>query len=271
MRAAALLLALLLLPAGTAHAHDETTAELARLDSLAHARPDDLAPRLRHAELSRLVGDPASARRDLDRVEARAPRHPGALLLEGALALDARRPADAVRWISRFLEVSDGVSDGTVAGALALRAGAHAALGDTLRALADYDRAFATVPRADWALARARLAGGGARALDGLDHALLRLPDEPSLVFLAADLDAALGRVDAGVERLARLADRAARREAILARAGDLYAAAGRRLEAEAEWSKALRLLSQDRRGMASRSAQDLKRQLEAALSAGAP
>lgn len=268
-RGAILLVALALVCAPRAQAHDETTATLARLDSLSQERPGDLDLRLRHAELSRLVGDLASARRELDAARALAPRHPSALLLEAALAADQHRSADAVLWVGRFLEVSGDVDDAAVARALALRAQSRAALGDTLKAVADYDRAFATAkaPPVDWALARARLTQVPLHALAGLERALARMPDEPALVFLAADLEAGSGRVDAAAARLDRLALRAVRKEAILARAGDLYKAAGRQLEAEARWSEALRLLAQDRSGNASRAAQDLRRQLEAALS----
>lgn len=252
-----------------AQAHDETSTTLARLDSLSQLRPGDVDLRLRRVELSRLAGDLAGARRELDAARALAPRHPATFLLEAALATDQHRSAEAVHWVGRFLEVSDGVDDAGVARALALRAGCLAALGDTLHAIADYDRAFATAhaPPVDWALARARLVRLPLAALEGVERALARMPDEPALVFLAADLEAGCGRVDEAAARLDRLALRAARKEAILARAGDLYKTAGRQLEAEARWSEALRLLAQDRGGTTSRAAQDLKRQLEAALS----
>lgn len=259
----------------TGYAHDDLLVQLDHLDALATAQPQDVTLRLRHAELSRLAGDTAQAGRDLAQVEALSPRHPGLFLARAALAEDARDAVATERWLERFLAGSDGVDDATVARALAQRARARMARDDSTGAIADFDRAFATAPaaRADWALARARLARregaqAGGDALAGLERALARLPDEPALVFLAADLEAAAGQVEAAVARLDRLAERAERREAILTRAGDLCAAAGQRLEAEARWSEALRLLDQDRRGTTSREAQSLRRQLEAALSA---
>jgi tetratricopeptide (TPR) repeat protein len=267
-RQLAALLFVLLLPVSSAHAHDEVQATLARLDSLARARPDDLAPRLRHAELSRLIGDPKSARADLDAIESRSPRHPGAYLLEAALASDTQQFAEAERWIDRFLAISDGESDATVARALVLRAEALAAQGNTAAAIADYDRAFATAPapHADWALARANLAPPD-EALAGLERALVRLPDEPSLVFRAAELEAARGQVDDGAHRLQRFAGRFGGGEAILARAGDLYAQNGRRFDAEAQWTEALRLIEQDRNYRNVRAKEDLRSQLVAKLS----
>jgi len=147
--------------------------------------------------------------------------------------------------------VSDGVEDATVARAFALRASAYAALHETDKAIDDWDRAFALAPAppADWALARARLAAASGRdALPALERALSRMPDEPSLVFLAADLETDSGRVDAAVARLDRLAAHCAQPAAILARSGDLLARAGRTLDAQARWTDALARLERDAR-----------------------
>jgi len=263
---------LLLLPA-VASAHDDALVTLARLEELARATPSDFSLRLQHAELSRLAGDPDAAVRDLDALEARAPRLPGAFLLRAALAEDAGRPAETVAQVGRFLAVSDGVDDATVARGFALRARAQVALGDAEPALADWDRAFALAPAppADWALARARLAiASRGDALPALERALLRMPDEPSLVFLAADLEAAAGRVDDAVARLDRLAARCAQPAAILARSGDLLARAGRRLDAEARWSDALARLEGDVRADSADLAA-LRARLAGALAAGRP
>ena len=96
-------------------------------------------------------------------------------------------------------------------------------------------------------------------------------------VLLAATGLAGPGVASAHDELLVQL-DHLAQAEALaprvpgpfLARAGDLHAAAGRRLEAESQWSKALLLIEQDRRPIPNRALQDLKRQFEAALSANA-
>ena len=251
--------------------HDDLPTQLDRLDSLAAADPRDLALRLRHADLSRLAGDSAGAGRDLALVEAIAPRHPALFLERAALAEDRGDAPATVRWLERFFPVSQGADDQTIADALAQRARARLALRDSTGAIADFDRAFATAraPRADWALARARLAHGRhADALPGLERALTRMPNEPSLTFLAADFEADAGDVDAAVARLDRLAALAARKAAILARAGDLYAAAGRRLDAEDRWSEAIRLIDQDHTTTSRRAVEDLRRQLEVALSA---
>ncbi len=272
--ALAALAALWLAHPGVAGAHDDLLVQLDHLAELAAAQPRDVSLRLQHAELSRLAGDSGATRRDLALVEAIAPRAPGLFLARAALAEDAGDAIATEGWLERFLAVSDGVDDATVARALVQRAHARIARGDPIGAIADFDRAFATAltPRADWALARARLARTiGRDARDGLEHALLRLPGDVALNLLAADLEAGAGDVPAALARLDRLALRAERKAAILARAGDLYAAAGRRLEAQAQWSAALRLIDQDRRPIPNRAAQDLRRQLEAALSANAP
>lgn len=271
--ARAALAAICLAHPGVAGAHDDLLVQLDHLGELAVAQPRDVSLRLQHAELSRLAGDSGTTRRDLALVEAIAPRAPGLFLARAALAEDAGDAIATEGWLERFLAVSDGVDDATIARALIERAQARIARGDSIGAIADFDRAFATAPtpRADWALARARLARTiGREARDGLERALLRLPGDVALNLLAADLEAAAGEVEAAVARLDRLAQRAERKEAILARAGDLYAAAGRRLEAEAQWSAALRLIDLDRRPVPNRAAQNLKRQLEAALSANA-
>jgi hypothetical protein len=147
MRAISLLTALLLLLLNrAAFAHDDVRLTLARLEELARATPSDLALRLRHAELSRLAGDPDAARRDLDTLESHAPRMPAAFLLRAALAGDAGRPAEVVVQVGRFLAVSDSVDDATVGRAFALRARAHAELHETAMAIDDWDRALALAP-----------------------------------------------------------------------------------------------------------------------------
>ena len=233
-----MLAASLLLAPCAAWAHDDLSVTLERL--ALEARTSARA-RLEHAELSRLAGDPDAARRDLDTLSVTDPRLPGAFLLRAALAADDGKHADVVRDVERFLAVSDGQKDAVVAQAFTLRAAAHTALGDTALALADWDRAFALAPSADQALARARLADAARLdARPALAQALERFPNEPSLTFLASDLDARAGDVDRAVSRLDAFAKVCAQPATVLARTGDLYAQAGRRLDAEARWSEAL-------------------------------
>jgi len=257
---------LLLLP-GAAWAHDDLSVTLERLAAAART---DVEARLEHAELSRLAGDPGAARRDLDTLAVTDPRLPGAFLLRAVLALDDAKPSEVVRQVERFLAVSDGQKDAVVAQAFTLRAQAHAALGDTTHALEDWDRAFALAPSADAALTRARMADTSRRdARPALGKALARFPNEPSLTFLAADLDARAGDVDAAVARLEAFAKTCAQPAAVLARAGDLYAAAGRTLDAEARWSDALAHLENARTGSAELTA--LHARLTGLLAGGQP
>jgi tetratricopeptide (TPR) repeat protein len=267
--ALALLAGLALAPPREALAHDDLSAERGLVDSLASARPRDVALLLRRAGLSRLAGDTVAAGQDLAFVETLSPREPGLFLGRAALAEDRGDAAGTERWLERFLAVSDGVDARTIADALAQRARARLALGDSTGAIADFDRAFASAPapRADWALMRARLAHArGADALPGLDRALARLPSDPALTYLAAEFEAGAGAVDSAVARLDRLSARADRKAAILARAGDLYAASGRRLDAEARWSQALLLIDQDHTYPSREAVENLRRQLESAL-----
>ena len=259
------LAALLFLAPGAAWAHDDLTVQL---DRLAAQAAHDTNARLEHAELSRLAGDSEAARADLDTLARIAPRLPGAFLLRAALASDDRRWNDAVREVDRFLAVSDGLPDDRIAGAFALRADAQAALGDTAGALADWDRAFASAhaPKADWALSRANLATAhGEDARPALERALVRLPGESSLTFLASDLDARNGDVDRAVARLDAFAQRCAQPASVIARTGDLYAQAGRQLDAEARWSDALERLAGDPRSA------ELAERLTGLLAGGRP
>jgi len=279
MRAAtALSLAALFLLAPRAQAHDSLDNEIAVLDARTLAAPEDASVWLQRGELHRLAREFDRAEADYARADVLAPDRPAILLCRAALALDRAQPSACTVWLARFLARADAVDDATVAQALVLNARALLALGDRARAASEYGRAFATAPapRADWALGRARLllAGGdSAAALAGLRHALDRLPGEPALTLLAAELEAAAGDVDDAAARLDLLARASECPAAMLAKKGDLYDTAGRRFDAEAAWTQALAALASRRIARMDQASAALAQHLATALAApaGAP
>ncbi|NJD88586.1 MAG: tetratricopeptide repeat protein [Betaproteobacteria bacterium] len=86
-------------------------------------------------------GDWAEAERICRLVLAARPEQADALNLLGMVALQTRRPREAVEWLSRVLAVHEGHAQARLA-----RASALGALGRHAEALADYDRALALVP-----------------------------------------------------------------------------------------------------------------------------
>lgn len=230
--------------------------------SIEAARTNDSSARawLRRGELRRIAGDRAGAESDYARAAALEPGLPEILFCRGALLLDAGRAVGADSLLSEYLNLRAGD-----ARALLLRARVRETLGRPEAALADFDRAIATghaaAARPDAFLARARLAstlgaGDVSDALAGLDRASNRIGVEPSLTFFAIELELRRGAYPAALERLERIervgspaGSTAGSRATLLARRGDILAASGRSLEAEAAWSEALSEIEQSPTG----------------------
>jgi tetratricopeptide (TPR) repeat protein len=237
-----------LLFAAEAAAHDDLAPAIERLASPpspdAPETPVARAERLlARGELERLARRFDRAAADYDASEREDPSH-GSLatlaLCRAALAADQERWARA-----ESLATDAAMRAPDDARAWRLRATCRRALGRPREALIDLDRALACpgLARPDDAIERARLAlalDGPDEALAGLERALVRHPASTPLVLEAMTLEVRLGRTDEALVRVDALFAHCERCAELHARKGDVLAAAGRRLEAEAEWTEAL-------------------------------
>jgi tetratricopeptide (TPR) repeat protein len=162
------------------------------------------------------------------------------------------------------------------AGLLHDRGRAWLAMGDPEAAARDFAEAIAKGPRPtpEQVIAhRDVLLGLGRKqdALRALDAGATRLGRIVSLELPAVDLEVELGRFDAALARLDRLAATGPQNPLWIARRGELLEKAGRAREARAEYAKALALI--DARPAARRGNRiaDLKRRLETALASANP
>lgn len=255
-----------LFPASLA-AHPSDHAQLMVVDARLRAHPDDPALLRLRADLLRLEGEFDAAARALDLAERAAPGDPRQRALRARLNLDRDDPIRALDEANAVIAAVPGDAEGWLLRAECLaRRGAHAAAG---RALDQAIGRMAT-PRPDVYLARARAfraAGNPDRALAGLDAARERWGPLTVLESEAAGIELERGHVDAALARLDGLAGQYERRDAFLARRGDLLQRAGRLPAAMAAWSEALALIDARTPALAgdARDAGALRARLEAA------
>jgi predicted Zn-dependent protease len=245
---AAALLVLAAVPCVPSWCHVALDDQVAALTRRIRAAPADAALYLRRAELHRARGAWSDADADYRRARALDPGLEAVDLGLGRLRLEAGEPGRARDVLTRFLERRP-----HHAGALRLRAAAAARLGDHRAAAADGERVIAALAGASagpddyLALARAYEAAGRDhfdRALAALDRGVAALGPLVALVLPAVDLEVALGRSDAALARLDRIAPLYRRKEAWHCRRGAVLEAAGRGKEAIAAYGEALRSLA---------------------------
>jgi len=192
------------------------------------------------------------------------------------MLLDAGRPAPALDSLDRFLRRHADDPEALAERGRALeRLGRHVDAGRSYsRAIAQY-RAPAT-PDPDLFLERARALAAAGRpevdeAIRGLDEGIAVLGPLVSLGLYAADLEVRLGRYDAALARIDRLAKLSPRQESYLVRRGAILLAADRREEARQAYAEALAdiaRLPEERR--AARAVQDLEAKARAGLAGDA-
>jgi tetratricopeptide (TPR) repeat protein len=242
-------LALALIGAPRASAHATLEQDLARADSLLVRTPDDLSLRLWRADLERLSGHWNEAEASLNAAGHDHPGEPRVAIARAALALDRGDAPAALAWLDHIL-----ARDPNLRAARLLRATARERAGDPAGAIEDLGRAIALEPRPqpEHVLARAQLLereGRDDQALQALDQATAVLGAVATIEQEAIEIEMRLGRVDAALVRLDRLAPQYQRPEQLTLERGDLLERAGRRPEALATWSEGLEALRQRRGG----------------------
>lgn len=223
-------------------AHEPLRTQIEELTRLITADPANPSLFLARAEMLRLNEQPQRAEADLRQAQRLLPGSPAVDIVRAAMLRDAGRLSAAERHLDPVIAAAPQLVE-----ARALRADVRAALGRAEDAIADLDQAIICTRRAmpDLWLQRARLmatlgAAGEQRALASLDEGLRTLGPSPALAEYAIDLEVRHGATDAALARIDRMMAGLPRKETLLARRGEILAAAGRDLEAWVEWSDAL-------------------------------
>jgi len=241
-------------------AHEQTQARIAQLDRMIAADPLDAGLHMQRGETHRMLGRWDAARRDYERSLALDPGLTAVHLCEGRLWMDENLPERAIAPLDLYIAGHPADPAGH-----SVRARALALLGRHGEAASEFDQALtltnATGRRAQpdlyLELARALIAAGDGnreRALAVLEDGLTRLDRPVALDLEALAIERALGRTDAALIRLERLAAASSRAEIWLTRRAETLEQAGRMAEAQQSWraaSSAIERLSASRRASA--------------------
>ena len=234
--------ALLALAAPDVAAHQEILDQLADLNERIEKQPGAAALYLERGEVHRIHRDWDAAAADYRVARELSPDLTLVDFCWGRMKLEAGQPDEAVSALSRYL--SQRPDEGA---ALEVRGRARLALAQYGAAAGDFERALQLTPegaRPSLHLllehARAQVAAGEpAAALQGLDEGLARLGGAITLELEALALERELGRTDAALARLQRLAGAAQRPEPWLVRKGVILEQAGRAAEARQAYRQA--------------------------------
>jgi tetratricopeptide (TPR) repeat protein len=224
-------------------AHPGPHERIAALSLDLERRPGDAGLWIERAGEYLADGDAAAALRDLDRARSLAPGRAEEPLARGATLLALGRAAEAEAQLTLAVLRAPASDE-----ARRMRARARLALGRPRDAAADFGRAVAlsSSPSPDDVLewSRALESAGAARAaLAALERGLAMLGECAALTAEAVRLECALGAWDDALARIDRHAGAWGSEAARRARRGDVLRAAGREIEAQAEYSAALAML----------------------------
>lgn len=260
----------LILVAGHAlrvHAHGDLHERIAALTALIHTNQTDPQLWLQRADLHRQHAEFAAAQADLNRAAQLRPGWANAALQQARIAFDCEQFPEAVRAAGACLTLDPANADAHV-----LRARSLVRLHEPARAVADYDavltRTNSARPLPDLFVERAQAQaalGKFEAAVHGLDDAMRQLGDTPSFAVPAIEYEQQRGAFAAALARLER-AEKFIDRESFLAWHGEILLQAGRRADAEKDFSTALATLE---KFSGERRAQPAVAALETRLRAG--
>ncbi|MFN7951869.1 MAG: hypothetical protein U0610_09080 [bacterium] len=223
-------------------ADDDVASRVRELTAKIEASPRDASLYAWRADLHRFARDYDSALADCERARALAPTAPRICAVCGRVLDDAGYPRAA-----RAVAETGLGSDPRDPELRLLRARALVKLGDGYAAWDDFSAviAAAPAPSPDLYLERSNaVAGLGGdlreRALGGIDEGIARLGPLVTLELAALEHEEKLGRVEAALARIDRLAADAPRKETWLIRRAELLARTGREAEARDSFQRAL-------------------------------
>ncbi|MDH3626959.1 MAG: tetratricopeptide repeat protein [Acidobacteriota bacterium] len=245
----------MLLASAALLAHPGIDQQIVDVTARLEAAPRDASLYIKRGELHRIHREWNLAQKDFDRAARLQQDRRIAHFHIARLQLDRGEPKKALRHVNLYLRHESNSLSGHV-----IRGQALAELG-RYRAAADaYTLAIDGVvegrPRPDDYLERARaLRSAGAQhydeAIRGLEDGVKRLGAPVTLLRLAIEIELEMGRTDAALARLDRIADSAARKERWLSERGDILTDANRPTEARQAYQAALSAigrLSENRR-----------------------
>lgn len=254
-----------------ADAHGDMHLQIVEVTKQIEQAPKQAELYLRRGELYRAHRDWDSAQADYDRAQALDPRVAGLDFARGSLFLEANWLQSARVALDRFLAQSTNHVEALVA-----RARTLVKLDQPAAAARDYGQAlaFSNEPRPDLYIERAQALSAGdspalAEALRGLEEGIRKLGPLITLQLLAMDLEVKLKRVDSALARLDQVMAQTPRKEAWLARRGEILQEAGRAEEAKTTFTaalKAIAALPPARRHVP--AMEDLEKRLRSALDA---
>jgi len=241
----ALLASAVLQGPGDIIAHEQTDLQIAALDRMIASRPLDAGLHMQRGEMHRMLGRWDAARRDYERSLKLDPGLTAVHLCEGRLWMDEGLPERALVALGRYIAAHPDDPAGRIARgrALALLGRHGQAAGDLERGLA-LETAAGTLAQPDLylELTRALIATSDdnrTRALAVLEEGLSRLAHPVALDLEALSIERSLGRTDAALVRLDRLAAASTRAEIWLVRRAGILEQAGRTAEAARSWRDA--------------------------------
>lgn len=238
------LLAFLSLP-GALQAHGDLHEQIEAITARIEKDPDNAELYLKRGELHRAHREWAAAQADFDRAANRNPSLDTVNLARGLLWIDRGEWAQAEKALGNFLAIHP-----DHAAALAARARVLVRMDRPEEGAAEFTRALAVKPLPELYLERARAlvkanTANLENAVRGLDDGLAKLGPVVTLQLLALDFEVQMQDYTAALARLDAITLRSPRKEAWLARRGDLLHQAGRSAEARVAWKDALAAIAQ--------------------------
>jgi predicted Zn-dependent protease len=225
-------------------AHLDVDQQIAVVDKLLEARPEDPTLYLRRGELHRIHKDWKAAEKDYLQARTLNPDLDAVEYCLGRMRLEAGDPQRAVEHLDRYLEIRPEDARGRIAlGRALVKLGRYVAAADEFSAALASAGEGLSQPEIYLERARALAAAGPEhldRALQGLDEGLEKLGEPVTLQLYAVELEVSAGRFDPALRRLDRLAAGSVRKEPWLMRKGAVLEAAGRPNEAGAVYRRAL-------------------------------
>jgi tetratricopeptide (TPR) repeat protein len=232
-------------PVRKAAAHAPLERQIADLTKRIEADPSNAGLFVRRGGVHRAHRDFRAAISDYEHARKLSPELRAVDLYLGQLYIEAGRAERALTYLDRFLE-----RDPSNEEARAERGRALMMLGAPLEASLDFTCAVEAAarrgdPPPEYYLdrAQAQAAAGGdhlEEALRGLDEGMARLGPVVTLELAALDLELSLGRPQAALERLDRIASQSQRKESFLFQRGEILERAGQPPEACASYQGAL-------------------------------
>jgi tetratricopeptide (TPR) repeat protein len=222
-----------------AHAHEGLHEQIVAITAKIKRDPKNASLYLHRGELHRLHRDWTRAAADYDRAERLEPELTIVGFVRGRMLFESGRLQRAKFTLDRFLAHQPNHFE-----ALVTRARVLAKLGAADDALNDFTHALTISPDPELYLERAQVEARDGRhiaqALTGLDEGIRNLGPLATLQIAAIDLELRRRNYDAALTRLETVMSQSERKEAWLARRGEILELAARPQEARAAFQDAL-------------------------------